>query len=71
MRVGRSQAALEPSHLALAGSFTRVVWAQKGDTLHADFAPLGGIALQFVQVPLSPLAGKGIIALWKHIGPAQ
>jgi 2-keto-4-pentenoate hydratase len=25
-----------------------VVFAQKGDTLHADFGPLGGIAVQFV-----------------------
>jgi 2-oxo-hept-3-ene-1,7-dioate hydratase len=32
----------------LAGSFTRVVFAQKGDTLHADFGQLGGIAIQFV-----------------------
>ena len=39
---------LEPGHLVLAGSFTRVVFAQKGDTLHADFGPLGGIAVQFV-----------------------
>src|SRR6201998_480964 len=40
--------ALEPGHLVLAGSFTRGVFAQKGDTLHADFGPLGGIAVQFV-----------------------
>ena len=40
--------ALEPGHLVLAGSFTRVVFAQKGDTLHADFGALGGIAVQFV-----------------------
>jgi 2-keto-4-pentenoate hydratase len=25
-----------------------VVFAKKGDTLHADFGPLGGIAVQFV-----------------------
>jgi 2-oxo-hept-3-ene-1,7-dioate hydratase len=24
------------------------VWAQKGDTLHGDFGPLGGVAIQFV-----------------------
>jgi 2-oxo-hept-3-ene-1,7-dioate hydratase len=34
--------------LVLAGSFTRVVHARKGDTLHADFGSLGGIAVQFV-----------------------
>src|SRR5437870_13177531 len=40
--------ALEPGHLVLAGSFTRVVFAHKGDTLHADFGALGAIAVQFV-----------------------
>jgi hypothetical protein len=24
------------------------VFAQKGDTLHGDFGPLGGVAVQFV-----------------------
>jgi len=32
----------------VAGSFTRIVFARKGDTLHADFGALGGLALQFV-----------------------
>lgn len=39
---------LEPGHLMLSGSFTRPVWAAKGDTLHADFGPLGSVAVQFV-----------------------
>ena len=47
-KLGTMGVALEPGHLVLAGSFTRVVFAQKGDTLHADFGPLGGIAIQFV-----------------------
>lgn len=47
-RLGRNGVALEAGHLVLAGSFTRVVFAQKGDTLHADFGPLGGVAVQFV-----------------------
>ena len=52
-RLARQQArhprdALEPGHLVLAGSFTRVVWAQKGDTIRADFGSLGSISLQFV-----------------------
>jgi 2-oxo-hept-3-ene-1,7-dioate hydratase len=47
-KLGQVGTALEPGHLVLAGSFTRVVFAQKGDTLHADFGPLGGIAIQFV-----------------------
>jgi 2-oxo-hept-3-ene-1,7-dioate hydratase len=47
-KIGQHGTALEPGHLVLAGSFTRVVYARKGDTLHADFGQLGGIALQFV-----------------------
>lgn len=39
---------LEPGHMMLSGSFTRPVWADKGDTLHADFGPLGSVAVQFV-----------------------
>jgi 2-oxo-hept-3-ene-1,7-dioate hydratase len=47
-KLGQHGTPLEPGHLVLAGSFTRVVFARKGDTLHADFGALGGIALQFV-----------------------
>ena len=47
-KLGSHGVTLEPGHLVLAGSFTRVVFAQKGDTLHADFGSLGGIAVQFV-----------------------
>jgi 2-oxo-hept-3-ene-1,7-dioate hydratase len=47
-KLGAHGVALEAGHLVLAGSFTRVVFARKGDTLHADFGPLGGIAVQFV-----------------------
>lgn len=47
-KVGRFGTALEPGHLMLSGSFTRPVWAEPGDTLHADFGPLGGVAVRFV-----------------------
>ncbi len=47
-KVGDMGTPLEPGHVVLAGSFTRVVFAQKGDTVHADFGPLGGLAVQFV-----------------------
>jgi 2-oxo-hept-3-ene-1,7-dioate hydratase len=47
-KLGSLGVALEAGHLVLAGSFTRIVVAQKGDTIHADFGPLGGISLQFV-----------------------
>jgi 2-oxo-hept-3-ene-1,7-dioate hydratase len=47
-KLGLHGVTLEPGHIVLAGSFTRVVFARKGDTLHADFGSLGGIAIQFV-----------------------
>lgn len=47
-RLGSHGVALEPGHVVLAGSFTRVVFARRGDTVHGDFGPLGGIAIQFV-----------------------
>jgi 2-oxo-hept-3-ene-1,7-dioate hydratase len=47
-KLGSHGATLEPGHIVLAGSFTRVVFGRKGDTLHADFGSLGGIAIQFV-----------------------
>jgi 2-oxo-hept-3-ene-1,7-dioate hydratase len=39
---------MEAGHITLAGSFTRPVFAQKGDTLHADFGTLGSVTVQFV-----------------------
>jgi 2-oxo-hept-3-ene-1,7-dioate hydratase len=47
-KLGQHGTALEPGHIVLAGSFTRVVFAAKGDTIHADYGPLGCIAIQFV-----------------------
>ena len=47
-KLGQHGVPLEAGHLVLAGSFTRVVHAQKGDTVHADFGALGGIAIQFM-----------------------
>lgn len=47
-KVGVFGTVLEPGHLMLSGSFTRPVWANPGDTLHADFGPLGSVAVQFV-----------------------
>jgi 2-oxo-hept-3-ene-1,7-dioate hydratase len=34
--------------LVFAGSFTRVIWAKKSDTVHGDFGELGSVAVQFV-----------------------
>jgi 2-oxo-hept-3-ene-1,7-dioate hydratase len=39
---------LEAGQIVLAGSFTRPVNARAGDTLHADYGPLGSIAFRFV-----------------------
>jgi 2-oxo-hept-3-ene-1,7-dioate hydratase len=47
-KLGQHGVGLETGHLVLAGSFTRVVWARKGDTIHGDFGPLGSVAVQFV-----------------------
>ena len=47
-KLGPLGVTLDAGHIVLAGSFTRVVFARKGDTLHADFGELGGIAVQFV-----------------------
>jgi 2-oxo-hept-3-ene-1,7-dioate hydratase len=47
-KIGQHGVTMEAGHIVLAGSFTRVVYARKGDTLHADFGTLGGIAVQFV-----------------------
>ena len=47
-KVGSMGTPLDPGHVVLAGSFTRVVFAAKGDTVHGDFGALGGISVQFV-----------------------
>lgn len=47
-RLGSLGTHLEPGHIVLAGSFTRVVFAKKGDTLHGDFGPLGSVSVHFV-----------------------
>ena len=38
---------LEAGQIILGGSFTRPVWVRPGDTFHADYGPLGSIAVQF------------------------
>lgn len=39
---------LNVGDIVLAGSFTRPTAAQRGDVLHADYGPLGGISFRFV-----------------------
>lgn len=47
-KVGSHGDGLEPGRVVLSGSFTRPVWAQKGDTLRADFGSLGSLSVQFI-----------------------
>ena len=46
--VGEFGTVLEPGHMMLSGSFVRPVWAEKGDTIRADFGSLGSLSVQFV-----------------------
>ena len=43
----RHDTGLEAGHIVLAGSFTRTVAVARGDTLHADYGPLGSISVHF------------------------
>ena len=47
-KLGAFGTTLETGHVVLSGSFIRPVFANKGDTLHADFGPLGVVSVQFV-----------------------
>ncbi len=47
-KLGQHGVGLEAGHIVLSGSFTRVVFARKGDTLFGDFGPLGSVCVQFV-----------------------
>jgi len=40
--------ALEPGQIVLSGSFTRPMPVAAGDTVHADYGPLGSISCRFV-----------------------
>ena len=46
-KVGPFGTTLEKGHFLLAGSFTRTVAVKSGDTIHADYGPLGGISVHF------------------------
>lgn len=47
-KLGMQDITLEPGHIVLTGSFTRVAFAQAGDTFHGDFGRLGSVTVQFV-----------------------
>ncbi|RNE56504.1 2-oxo-hept-4-ene-1,7-dioate hydratase [Cryobacterium tepidiphilum] len=39
---------LEAGEIVLAGSFTRPMWVEKGDTVLADYGPMGTVSCRFV-----------------------
>ncbi|UOQ61272.1 fumarylacetoacetate hydrolase family protein [Leucobacter rhizosphaerae] len=39
---------LEAGEIILAGSFTKPMWVQRGDTVHADYNGLGSVTCRFV-----------------------
>ncbi|MFF1574716.1 2-oxo-hept-4-ene-1,7-dioate hydratase [Leifsonia sp. NPDC058292] len=39
---------LDAGEIILAGSFTRPMWVERGDTVHADYGQLGAITCRFV-----------------------
>jgi 2-oxo-hept-3-ene-1,7-dioate hydratase len=47
-RIAQYDERLNAGEVVLAGSFTRPTTAQRGDTLHADYGPLGAIGFRFV-----------------------
>ena len=46
-RLARHEIGLEAGHILLAGSFTRPTAVAAGDTIHADYGPLGSIGVSF------------------------
>ncbi|MDN3481231.1 2-oxo-hepta-3-ene-1,7-dioic acid hydratase [Arthrobacter sp. APC 3897] len=46
-KLAAHQTSLEAGEIILAGSFTRPMWVYKGDTVLADYGPLGTITCRF------------------------
>lgn len=47
-KLGQHGARLEAGELILAGSFTRPMWVEPGDTVHADYGQLGAVTCRFI-----------------------
>jgi 2-oxo-hept-3-ene-1,7-dioate hydratase len=47
-KLGQHGVGMDSGHIILSGSFTRVVFARKGDTLFGDFGSMGSVCVQFV-----------------------
>ena len=46
-KLAQHGAALEADEIILAGSFTRPMWVERGDTVHADYRELGTVTCRF------------------------
>jgi 2-oxo-hept-3-ene-1,7-dioate hydratase len=46
-KLAQHGATLRSGEIVLAGSFTRPMWVEQGDTIHADYGPLGAITCRF------------------------
>lgn len=47
-KLHRHGARIEAGEIVLAGSFTRPMWVERGDTVLADYGPMGTISCRFV-----------------------
>ncbi len=47
-KLARHGITLDAGHILLAGSFTRPTSIEAGDTIHADYGPLGSIGISFI-----------------------
>lgn len=46
-KLAQHGSAMAAGEIILAGSFTRPMWVEKGDTVYADYGPLGAITCHF------------------------
>nr|WP_269329144.1 2-oxo-hepta-3-ene-1,7-dioic acid hydratase [Kineosporia babensis] len=46
-KLDQHDSGLEAGEIVLAGSFTRPMWVERGDTVHADYGTLGAITCRF------------------------
>jgi 2-oxo-hept-3-ene-1,7-dioate hydratase len=46
-KLGSHGIGIEAGAVVLAGSFTRALWADSGDVIHADYGPLGTVTCRF------------------------
>ena len=47
-KLAQHDTSLEAGEIILSGSFTRPMWVEAGDTVHADYGTLGAITCRFV-----------------------